>query len=63
MVYQNVLPLARCPDCLGALSLRDAKFDDAPLGEGGAQVLSGTLACACGKAYPIVDGIPVLCQP
>jgi len=33
-----------CPACLGALRLEDAR-----------------LVCAdCGRAYPIVDGIPVL---
>ena len=53
MVYEQVLSLTRCPDCLGVLSLKDA-------GRSGEQILSGTLACVCGKTYPIVDGIPVL---
>ena len=53
MVYSQVLSLARCTECLGVLSLKDA-------GQPGEQILSGTLACVCGKTYPIVDGIPVL---
>jgi hypothetical protein len=33
-----------CPACLGALRLSEARL----------------LCAACGRAYPIVDGIPVL---
>ena len=40
----SVLNQLACPVCLGALSLEENK-----------------LACvACGRNYPIVDGIPVL---
>ena len=63
MVYEQVLSLARCPDCLGMLRLSDAKAADPLPDQPGAQILSGTLTCTCGKTYPIVDGIPVLCRP
>jgi hypothetical protein len=40
----SVLAQLACPACLGALRLEEAK-----------------LVCAdCGRAYPIVDGIPAL---
>jgi uncharacterized protein YbaR (Trm112 family) len=40
----SVLSQLACPACLGGLSLDDRK-----------------LVCGeCGRAYPIVDGIPVL---
>jgi uncharacterized protein YbaR (Trm112 family) len=40
----SVVNQLACPACLGALRLED-----------------GNLLCAeCGRAYPIVDGIPVL---
>jgi uncharacterized protein YbaR (Trm112 family) len=40
----SVLSLLACPACLGALRLEENKL----------------LCAQCGRAYPIVDGIPVL---
>jgi len=40
----SVLDLLACPVCLGALSLDAARL----------------VCSACGRAYPVVDGIPVL---
>ncbi|HEY1210634.1 MAG TPA: Trm112 family protein [Terracidiphilus sp.] len=40
----SVVDQLACPDCHGALSLEDARL----------------ICAACGRAYPIVDGIPVL---
>jgi uncharacterized protein YbaR (Trm112 family) len=40
----SVLAQLACPACLGALRLEDARL----------------LCQACGRAYPVVDGIPVL---
>lgn len=43
----SVLDQLACPACLGALNLQEDK-----------------LACvACGRTYPVVDGIPVLIVP
>jgi hypothetical protein len=39
-----VLDLLACPACLGALSIQEEQL----------------VCSACGRAYPIVDGIPVL---
>jgi uncharacterized protein len=39
-----VLDQLACPACLGTLRLEEARL----------------LCTACGRAYPIVDGIPVL---
>jgi uncharacterized protein YbaR (Trm112 family) len=59
MVLERVLPLARCPECLGPLTLRD--LVGPPAGEGGQQIVSGILGCpACQTSYRIVDGIPIL---
>ena len=67
MVFERVLPLARCPACLGPLNLQDAQHA-APSpkafprkSQAGAQILSGTLTCpVCKTSYRIVDGIPIL---
>jgi len=40
----SVLNLLACPACRGALSLHDQRL----------------VCAACGRVYPIVDGIPVL---
>ena len=40
----SVVNQLACPACLGALRLEGARL----------------LCAACGRAYPIVDGIPVL---
>jgi uncharacterized protein len=46
-----VLAMLACPACRGSLSL----------GVGGAGVGGAELACVnCGRAYAVVDGIPVL---
>ena len=67
MVLERVLPLARCPDCLGPLELKDAQRAEAspqiplPESRAGTQILAGTLICnTCKTAYRIVDGIPIL---
>lgn len=67
MVIERVLPLARCPDCLGPLELKDAQRAEASLqmpprgSRAGAQILAGTLTCkTCQTSYRIVDGIPIL---
>jgi uncharacterized protein YbaR (Trm112 family) len=40
----SVVDLLACPACLGALRLEECKL----------------LCAQCGRAYPIMDGIPVL---
>lgn len=40
-----------CPECQGAFELRVFK-------EEGLEAIEGLLRCACGAAYPLVDGIP-----
>jgi uncharacterized protein YbaR (Trm112 family) len=40
----TVLDQLACPACLGALSLDEARL----------------VCAACGRAFPVVDGIPVL---
>jgi hypothetical protein len=40
----SVMELLACPACLGALRLDEARL----------------VCVGCGRAYPIVDGIPVL---
>jgi uncharacterized protein YbaR (Trm112 family) len=40
----SVVSLLACPACLGALRLDESKL----------------LCAQCGRAYPIVDGIPLL---
>jgi uncharacterized protein YbaR (Trm112 family) len=41
---QSVVSQLACPACLGALRMEEGKL----------------LCTECGRAYPIVDGIPVL---
>jgi uncharacterized protein YbaR (Trm112 family) len=40
----GVLELLACPACLGSLSVKEERL----------------VCAACGRGYPIVDGIPVL---
>ncbi len=59
MVLERVLPLARCPTCVGPLTLKDAV--KSPPAGGPQQVVTGVLTCpACQASYRIVDGIPLL---
>lgn len=63
MVLERVLPLARCPACLGVLVLSEESRTPAGDGGNGDQIQSGILACpACRTQYRIVDGIPLLCS-
>jgi SAM-dependent methyltransferase len=55
-VKRSVLPALRCPACERELSL-DPSQDVAE------EVFRGRLLCACGKQYPIEDGIPNLIYP
>ena len=51
-----------CPLCRGSLRL-DVADDGAPAADSGAadgEVRSGMLTCGCGRAYPVIDGLPRL---
>jgi len=50
-----LLDLIVCPECQGALRLDAQELRDAV-------VFSGTLACAAGHAFPIVNGVPRFVQ-
>lgn len=45
-----LLSMIRCPACRGALSLTSQAAEG--------EILEGTLACSCGRAYPIRQGVP-----
>ena len=51
----KVLDMILCPACRGRLELRSL-----PDPESTASALSNVRCAACGKSYPVEDGIPVL---
>jgi len=52
----GLLPLLCCPKCRGPFTLSRGRKE-------GLEIVQGELACrACGSAYPIVDGLPVILE-
>ncbi|HEX5758302.1 MAG TPA: Trm112 family protein, partial [Thermoanaerobaculia bacterium] len=50
-MHRRLLDWLVCPDCGAPLRL-EARTEE------GAEVVEGTLACACGRSYPVSAGIP-----
>jgi len=50
---QSLGELWRCPECEGALTV-------VPFSREGGRVEAGLLRCGCGRAYPVIRGIPRL---
>jgi uncharacterized protein YbaR (Trm112 family) len=48
-----VLSLLACPACLADLQIADLQFEDGRL-------FYGLVCAGCGRAYPVIEGIPVL---
>src|SRR5258708_10578054 len=54
LMKASLLRLIRCPDCAAALSLLNAR-------EQNAEIVSGILQCeGCRSSFPIEDGLPVI---
>lgn len=51
---ERLLDYLACPACRG-----DVAFKEEPLREG-AEIMRGTLACACGMAFAVREGVPVM---
>ncbi|MEM0129328.1 MAG: methytransferase partner Trm112 [Thermoplasmata archaeon] len=53
----DFLEILRCPVCRGTLMLATRRAE-------GEEIVEGTLTCpACGRTYPVEDGIPDLLPP
>ncbi len=56
----SVVSQLACPACHGDLRLETTSLDALHLDVPGSEASSRLLCIGCGRAYPIVDGIPVL---